>query len=498
MRKKIIFLALHFLIGTVAAATVPASVFLLQIPEYMTVVLCAAFVITFVLCFRTAVTKPGGRIALGVLSLLTILISVLGNYCNPYWNSIYFKNLRGSVSDYSLPADFTLTGAEAVEDLDYAMHYLKKLHPAFYHGIPETVRQRYESVCADLKQAQEISVCALAVKIESVFAVMRDGHSYVKMQPEDAHYMKDIYQFNREHCVLTAVNGITLTDLLEQTKDMYSYETPSWQLVRLKSDLSSMEGLQYVGFSADEGITYTYESENGESRDYHYGPEDFLVYDAYAAYNRIAENDAQEEPFVSYRIDRENDVAVLTLDVCQFDDEYRTCLQEMFTAVRKQEIGNVAVDLRNNGGGDSRVADEFIRYLNVDIWNGTEYEWRLGWFKIPFADNTNENDKYDGLTFDGGVYLLTSANSFSSAMLFAQYIKDNHMGIIIGEAPGNTPNGYGEVSMFRLPHSRLFMQCSTKEFFRIDRNNPEELVEPDIPCESAAAPDQLYEAIKAR
>lgn len=490
--KKRLCIIIHVILGLLAIAIVPASVFLMQIPDYMTILLCAAFAISFILCLKIAVRKHGGRIVLAILSLFVIVVSVLGNYCNPYWNSIY---LKGNVSWYSQPADTVLTLEEAKEDLEYAMYYLGKLHPAFYESVPLEVQERYDMVLAKMNEMDSISVCELCRNIEYIFSVLRDGHSYVKLNVEEPHYMKDIYHFTEKNCILAAINGIELKDLLRQTQDAYSYEVESWQLRGLKNDLSTLEGLQYIGFSADEGIVYTYESEDGEREDHTYYAEDFLLYDEYVEYNRIEEAQGDDTPFVYYEIDEDKGVAILTLNSCEYNDEYRACVKEMFTEVKEKQICNVAVDLRANGGGDSRVADEFIRYLDVDTWNEGEYEWRFGWFKIPFENNIVENDRYNDLTFEGEVYILTSTNSFSSAMLFPQYVKDNHMGTLIGEAPGNTPNGYGDVAAFKLPNSQLFMQLSTKEFFRVDRNNPSNLVEPDIPCESDDAVNVLYETI---
>lgn len=490
--QKILYITLHIITCILALAMVPASVFLMQIPNYMTIPVCIACIITFILCFKVTAKKLGRRIILTFLSLLTIVISVLGNYCNPYWNSL---NLRGYFSAYSQPLDTVLTTKDALEDLEYAMYYLDKLHPAFYTGVPNEVQQRYEEVLSDINEMETISVCELSQKIEYIFSVMRDGHSYVKFQAKDPHYMKDIYKFNQNNCRFVAINGFELPDLLKQTQDLYSYEMESWQLKLLDNDLASAEGLQYLGFSTNDGITYTYESEDGVRTDHTYYTEDFIVYDEYVKYNQIEENDQRNIPFVSYEIDKENDLAILTLNSCIYNEEYKACVKEMFTEIKEQEIHNVAVDLRSNGGGDSRVADEFIRYLDVDTWENGRFEWRFGWFKIPSGSTTMTNDKYIDLTYTGDVYLLTSTKSFSSAMLFSQYIKDNDIGVIIGEAPGNTPNGYGDIAVFTLPNSQLYMQLSTKEFFRVNQENASNLVEPDIPCERNDTVAILYETI---
>ncbi|MDE7281805.1 MAG: S41 family peptidase, partial [Ruminiclostridium sp.] len=92
--------------------------------------------------------------------------------------------------------------------------------------------------------------------------------------------------------------------------------------------------------------------------------------------------------------------------------------------------------------------------------------------------------------FKGNLYLLTSTSTFSSAMCFAQYIKDNSIGTIIGEPSGNAPDSYGDITAFKLPNSGAAIQMSTKKWYRID--NIEGLIEPDIPCEEWEALDYFY------
>lgn len=76
-------------------------------------------------------------------------------------------------------------------------------------------------------------------------------------------------------------------------------------------------------------------------------------------------------------------------------------------------------------------------------------------------------------------------------------IQDNHLGQVLGEASANSVNGYGEVAAFYLPNTGLFVQISTKKWYRIDENNSEDYVLPDFPCESGQAMGKLYEVIAA-
>ncbi|MDD6208902.1 MAG: S41 family peptidase, partial [Clostridiales bacterium] len=394
--KKRLASMIHILICILAISTIPASLFLFDIPDFISILSCMFITVSFLFCLKSGKRKRGGIIALSTISVLSIALTMLGNYCNPYWNTVYMKK---NASPYAKPMDTALTRKEAKEDLQYAMHYLKKLHPACYKGTPEELKNRCQEILQEIETLDSISVCELNQKIESLFSILQDGHTCVKAYSENPHYLKDVDKLNQDDKKLAAINGIQLSDLL----------------------------------------------------------------------------------------------AILTLDSCTNNDEYRSCLKQLFTEVKDKHIQRVAVDLRSNGGGDSLVADEFIRYLDVDQYNTTSYKWRLGCFQVSSGNHVMENKKQEELLFHGNVYVLTSPNTFSSAMIFAQYITDNNLGTIIGEAPGNTPNGYGEVAGFKLPNSQMYMQISTKEFFRADQNNTERLVEPDIPCSSDKAMDVLYE-----
>ena len=157
-----------------------------------------------------------------------------------------------------------------------------------------------------------------------------------------------------------------------------------------------------------------------------------------------------------------NDIAILTLDSCINNEEYKDCLNKMFSEIKENGIHNVAVDLRNNHGGNSSVANEFLKYINIDTYKTWGCVWRLGIFQIKSDTATLENNQYANLTFDGNLYILTSVSTFSAAMDFAMLVKDNYLGTIIGEASGNAPNSYGDIAYFILPNSGIYMQISTK------------------------------------
>jgi C-terminal processing protease CtpA/Prc len=106
--------------------------------------------------------------------------------------------------------------------------------------------------------------------------------------------------------------------------------------------------------------------------------------------------------------------------------------------VKENDIQYIAVDLRDNPGGNSSVADEFIRYLNIEkyyITGGCDI--RYGPFLKKYSKSITKNKQIEDLVFKGKTYVLTSTQTFSSAMMFATILSDNQIGEIIGEIPGH-------------------------------------------------------------
>ena len=456
-----------------------------HIPEYMMALLTGLMIGAAVLFFL----KSGGgilsKILVTVYTVLFAVVTIQGVYCNPYWNT--YMNTEMEYVDI---LGQTLSYREAEKDIDYLMHYLKKDHPMFIDGVPDDVQQACEKAVQELKDEETITGIMLYRKVQNIVSVLGDAHTSGGVTQKMRHYLKDMHQKEKDGYQITAVNGIGLKELFREKEDLYCYETESRALSRMATDLITLEGLEFLDIDPDQ-VRYTFRNDTGEEKEAVYGTADFIPYEEYEAAD-VSDQDADEKPFVSYRIDVPGSLAILTLNECKNSEEYRTCLQEMFTEVKAENIRNVAVDLRENGGGNSMVANEFIRYLDVDTYKTGTHSWRRGPFTVGGGDGVCQNNIHSDLVFDGEVFVLTSADTFSSAMLFSEFIKDNHLGRIIGQPPGNAPSGYGEIAIFQLPNSKLYVQISTKKFMRADEKTEDKLVTPDILCDADKALETLY------
>ena len=165
------YVCLCFVTTALAVAVVPVNVFCFGMPEWICIVLSLAVAAANIILWVRLRGMIFAKLAVSVLGVAAIVLSVIGSYCNPYWNSISFRNNYSyDTRDY----DEVLTYEQAKKDLDYAMKYLKKLHPALYRGgldgipdgIPSAIEERYRRAVQNLQEMDTVDVNSLAQEIE--------------------------------------------------------------------------------------------------------------------------------------------------------------------------------------------------------------------------------------------------------------------------------------------------------------------------------------------
>ena len=371
-----------------------------NIPEYISLIISGVIIILNVFLLKDKKKHIILKISNIVLSIIAIIVVNLRTYCNPFWNSITWK---ASDNFKTMDRLEVVSYEEAKEDVDYAMKYLKKVHPAFIKDFPKEIEQEYNKVIDGLKMDKRINVETVYNAIDSIYSKMEDSHTHTGME--------------------ISVNG--------------------------KSNF-----------------------------------------------------DNNKNDFVKYNIDTVNSSAILTLDECIFNKYYTKCVNSMFKEVKENNIQNVIVDLRNNGGGSSFVVDEFIKYIDVDKYKYSVINHRLGKLGTIVGTICNKeyknNNKYEDLLFKGNVYLLTSNNTCSAAMTFTDVIQGNKLGVIVGESPGDLANYYTDKVPFLTPNTRIVLYISFAQQYAVTKNLKDGFIQPDIECDADDALDKAKEIINKK
>lgn len=480
---KIISITILGLSAVLTCALIPINVFCVNFPEWVTVLLSVLFcggLAAYLIIFKTKLVT---KIILPIAFVIIAVTCSLLPYMIPYWNSYLFKSYNGVMLNY----DDVIPFSAAEEDFNALKNHLERTHPAFKNGLTAEVKNAYSASLERLRGKDKITVNDLRREIQSVLHLIGDAHTTTyNIYPDDG-YLKTIPQMSSRGYGITAINGKTVKQIYEEAEPYYCYETEDG----ISIDLGSLATLDFLGYC--EPFVYTW-TDGDSVVEETYAASDFVSWGEYIEiYNRYY---APGEPkdFVYYEIDEQKSLAVLTLSQCDYNRTYIDCLKAMFTEIKQKNIKNVAVDLRGNGGGSSLVGNEFIKYLPVDVYYDGPYDWRWGFCEFHASPKIT-NRQYEDLLFDGNVYILTDYGSFSAAKDFAMLIQDNHLGVVVGEPSSNAVNGYGDVTCFYLPNTGLYVQISTKKWYRIDSTNPDEYVMPDYPCDGGECLEKLYEVL---
>ena len=124
--------------------------------------------------------------------------------------------------------------------------------------------------------------------------------------------------------------------------------------------------------------------------------------------------------------------------------------EELVGYISANQIKQVVIDMRHNGGGDLYVGVVLAYALNL-------------------ADSIN---------WENGVFVLTSNRTFSAGTSNAALFKQLLNAKIVGQPTGSNPNGYQDMDSFMLPGSKLTITYS-KRLFRLS-NQKNTALQPDM------------------
>ncbi len=189
-------------------------------------------------------------------------------------------------------------------------------------------------------------------------------------------------------------------------------------------------------------------------------------------------------------------------------DEFAKFLKSSFAKIQELGIQNLIIDVRNNGGGESKLLEKLIDYLTTKPWvsfskakvkispqlRSNMIPWYLRWIPIkPFIklfsfmytsvgiekvefDSLNTNIIYayskanelekNPLRFHGNTYILINSGSFSASVIFAAVMKDYHFATLVGEETGELANALGNNFFIVLPNTHLQASVSSAISYR--------------------------------
>ncbi len=420
------------------------------------------------------------------------------------------------VTAYGVASHSMLTQDEMWADLNHVADLITRVHPDPFHSGTEI---EFQQLLAELKQTtiEPMERDKFFYVINQLAVFVRDGHTFVRLTDEAWHLPARFEWVSDGIVVVSAhdesglyfgdqileIGGKTPDNLLEALAPIVIAENTHALKAYGGQRLASGSILQYLGLVRDNKVDIYVKDIAGEQR---------LVE---VNLTRQPLSPTETRSWFGWHIDGDNSLGYFYLDQCANTSEYRDVLKEFFQAVKDQHVQVIAMDVRRNSGGDSRVIDEFISYLPVrrvrshfgEIRYSPEAQEQRGYSRDKGYRRINRIYQFLGLYtlnipklsdatlgFSGDVYILTSPITFSSANWFAVIFQDNELGEVLGEPTGNAPTSYGDILRFTVPHSQFPMIISHKSWIRPDRSrDPSDALYPDIHVPTTVRDVQGYQ-----
>jgi hypothetical protein len=209
--------------------------------------------------------------------------------------------------------------------------------------------------------------------------------------------------------------------------------------------------------------------------------------------------------WVGYVFFPADSTALFWLQRCDLNDEFFRTLSAFVHEVKQRNLEKVVIDLRGNPGGDSSVAVAMLRSMGLALRRGFSVAVRVSpellhdmpifaptaiaqVFKsaaLPAPEPAATHYTVPGSVVLGlldqrlghrqldqvahrSLYLLTDGGTFSSAALFAVLVRDNGLGLLVGEPTGNSVTFDGSEIERAVPGMRYVLHLSTARLIRPD------------------------------
>lgn len=393
----------------------------------------------------------------------------------------------------ALPFETVLTPAEMAHDLQYIRTTLENVHPSLEKGFTpgqEEIYQLAQAAASRPLRAQDFwFVC------NAVVASVGDAHTRIGFPRESGRFPLTLFWLDEGGIVVTEetehltpgdrilrIGNMGETELFEECSKLIPAENDKWVRYLGAGLILTRAFHEYFGLadSTDDTLELTAVTQAGAEKNIS------------LSYGTI-EVTPPARHWIGREYFPEQNAMLFWLNTCRYNDEYKDFLGELFAESEEKGVEHIIIDVRKNTGGDSKVIDEFMSYIDVETYvkyggsirYSREASVQRGYFRKQgtkaFPPETVTNLRAEGAGYRGKLWVLTSQATFSSGNWFAVILSDNKLAKTVGEPTGNAPSSYGDILRFQAPNSRYVFTVSHKQWLRPDpARDPADALNPDM------------------
>jgi len=335
------------------------------------------------------------------------------------------------------------------EDIEFLRQELPVKHvDLFFNLTPDEFNTRINQISSSLSSLNEETFMN---RLFQLMVAIGDEHTRVEppnmmkyylpirfSQFEEGIFVTEIDSLHSDLLLsrIVAINKQPLKEIIVQFEKIIPSHNRSYFNFLMLFYLSNSYILKGMGLSdTTETISYALKDESGDIREINISPNQphNLIKARESAISTI---NSGKSNYLFQFSKPENNLYINYLN-CKDDKQYPFAkfTDDLFLIIENNKPRKIIVDLRFNGGGNSKVIQ-------------------------PFLDRIKESY----LNEKGSFYVLIGKNTFSSALLNAIDLKRNFNTILVGEPTAGSINHYGETLIFKLPNTQATVIYSTKYF----------------------------------
>lgn len=356
------------------------------------------------------------------------------------------------------------------EDLYVLATNLPDVHADFFHdSTRKELRKLYDQVAREIGSLDDTDFYFALSKIT---AFAHDSHTAVGITPELAAHFHvipmnlsfidgawrilaiDADRRNLLGAQVLAVGGMPMERIIGLARVLVGHDNEVWLYHSVARLLHLSEFYSYLGASEDPlaNISLTVVPYGStEPVAVKFVPRSSATISAMqfaTLYDVVPPTGISTLPYRYLTLDS-HDALFIQYNVCASVPGYPLSdfIDEVLATIRRDAPKRVIVDLRYNGGGDSRLFE-------------------------PMVDGLARLQQEMGFPLD----VLIGEGTFSSAVMNAIHFTRRTACRLVGSPTGGSVNHYGEVASFELPNSKLPVMYSTRHFVMDPSHAPGPLI----------------------
>lgn len=355
-------------------------------------------------------------------------------------------------------SDSLITNNQWIEDIDYLNNLLTENHP-YLNKNSTNFDKEIGKLKNDLKILDDEQI---KISLTQIIASLGDGHTNIELvNTYDEVYPLYLWWYGNDLIVQGAsleyrdligkkvveIANKPIKEVIDNINTLIPTESEMWVNYVNSVYIIRPEILKYLKIVEDDKTTWTFQDDAGEfiTRDISTKKNGSFEMETIDPY--IALKDKNDHDWYWYKYIDKDKILYFQYNVCydkltigDNNSDYpifNDFLSEMEALIDSSDIDKLVIDLRNNGGGDSRVITPFIEMI---------------------AKNDELNKK-------GKIFVIVGRKTFSGGVSAASDITTNLEAISIGEPTGGLVNCTGNIRNMTLPNSKLNISYSTEQFY---------------------------------